>query len=278
MIANTDNILTELMDLYDHGAPRGISTGWYNLDNYYTVVKGQTTIISGVPSHGKSEFLDAILMNLAEANNWRFVVYSPENYPLYQHYQKLIEKRVRKPLWGEYRMSAEEMLSAIPFINDHFIFIDGAREDTGLNTIFKDFATQKNIDGVILDPWNEIEVDRPKSMNETDYIGFCLKRCRRFARNNNIAFWIVAHPMKLRREKNGDYLVPTPYDTSGSAHWYNKPDNYLTVWRTDLWVEIHIQKVKFKYYGKKGMIKLMYKANSGTYEVYNEHDNYGPYF
>jgi hypothetical protein len=41
--------------------------------------------------------------------------------------------------------------------------------------------------------------------------------------------------------------VPTPYDISGSAHWRNKADNCLTLWRDekepDRPVQLHVQKI-----------------------------------
>ena len=67
------------------------------MDKHYTVAPGQWTLVTGIPGHGKSEWLDALIVNLAEAGDWHFAIYSPENFPQAQHAAKLIEKHLRKP-------------------------------------------------------------------------------------------------------------------------------------------------------------------------------------
>lgn len=49
-------------------------------------------IITGVPSSGKSEFIDEIAERLNIRYGWRFAYFSPENAPLEYHASKLIEK------------------------------------------------------------------------------------------------------------------------------------------------------------------------------------------
>jgi twinkle protein len=55
------------------------------------------TIVTGVPNSGKSEWLDALAVNLAESEGWRFAMCSMEKKPR-DHARQLLEKRVRKPL------------------------------------------------------------------------------------------------------------------------------------------------------------------------------------
>ena len=51
--------------------------------------------MTGVPNSGKSEWLDALAVNLAASHGWRFAVCSLENDRL-GHLVKLLEKRVGK--------------------------------------------------------------------------------------------------------------------------------------------------------------------------------------
>ncbi len=55
------------------------------------VVPGELTIVTGVPNSGKSEWLDALAMNLAKAHGWSFALCSMENRPA-DHARKLMEK------------------------------------------------------------------------------------------------------------------------------------------------------------------------------------------
>ena len=106
-------------------------------------------------------------------------------------------------------------------------------------------------------------------MAETEHISECLGKIRRFARNHGVHVWLVAHPQKPYRIK-GKYPVPTPYDISGSAHFRNKADNCLTVWRDenepDKPVKLFVQKIRFREVGKIGVIDLRWNHLNGRYE------------
>lgn len=56
------------------------------------VAPGELTLVTGVPNSGKSEWLDALAVNLAAAYGWRFALCSLEN-DREGHLIKLIEKR-----------------------------------------------------------------------------------------------------------------------------------------------------------------------------------------
>ena len=129
-------------------------------------------------------------------------------------------------------------------------------------------AIGKGIDGLIIDPWNELEMILRAGETETDYICRSLTNIRRFSRKNNIATFVVAHPAKMFKPQGKDkYDVPTLYNIAGSAHWYNKADNGITIYRNfdaDE-IEVHIQKVKFSVHGKIGVVEMKYDNTNGRY-------------
>jgi twinkle protein len=268
---------TSIDRMYEKGLPPGAKPGWPSLNHLITFQPGQWTVVTGIPGHGKSELLDAILVNLAAAYGWTFAIFSPENQPLELHFQKLAEKYVCKPFFGPQRMTRHELDAAKSWISERFTFVlpeaDGLSVDNVLN-LARVAVRRKGVQGVILDPWNELDHARPPSLSETEYISASLTKIRRFARENGVHVWLVAHPAKLRKEKNdrGEmvYPVPTPYDISGSAHWRNKADNALTVYREVInesnLVQVHVQKVRFKYCGKPGVTELRYDRMTGRYD------------
>lgn len=275
-------LVRRMLALYQGGMRAGVSPGWPNLAKHYQVVKGQLTIITGTPSHGKSELADAIMVNLAIAHKWRFMVFSPENYPVEIHARKIAEKVKGLPMFGPNRFTLSDCVDMGHWVNEHFTFIDGQDEDVDLDAIFERILEEKKVrrvDGFLIDPWNELESARPEKMSETEYIGLCLKRSRIFARKHDLCAWIVAHPTKQYKDKNtGEYPIPTLYDISGSAHWYNKADNGITVHR-DLaanLTRIIVQKVKFKYYGKPGEVAMKYDPYSGRYTEMANADHFKP--
>ena len=88
----------EVMTLYREGRRRGASTGFPSLDPFMTIRPGELTVTTGAPNAGKSEFVDALTVNLAVAYGWRFAICSFEN-PVPEHASKLAEKLVGAPFW-----------------------------------------------------------------------------------------------------------------------------------------------------------------------------------
>ena len=262
----------ELLDMYGEGLSRGVFCGWKDLDEFYTCMPGQLNIVTGIPGHGKSEFVDALCVQLAHFHGWRTAFYSPENYPVKLHVAKLAEKYVGRPFNSGpvERMSEYELSRAMAWIDGHFRWI--MPEQPSLDEILDKARSLVARDGIrvlVIDPWNEVEHSRPSGMSETEYISVALSQIRRFARKHDVAVFVVAHPQKLIKDKDGFYPVPNPYDISGSANWRNKADNCFAVWRNladDRYpVEIHIQKIKFKICGKIGKVDLTYDKLTGIY-------------
>lgn len=282
---------------YQNGLPRGDSPGWPTLAAHYTVLPGQWTLVTGIPGHGKSEFLDALMVNLALRSKWKFAVFSPENQPHEIHLAKLLEKVIRKP-FGQgpnERMDAAEIRASMAWLDGSFRFIKPHPElqapsiravidaaSRAINAIDKEEG-RTNKYGIVIDPWNELEHERPRHLSETEYISATLAYVRQYAREWGVHIFIVAHPRILHRDKEGRRPVPTPYDVSGSAHWFNKADNCLTVWRdtnTELQeiaredkdiVAIHVQKVRFKNIGTPGTVRLRYDRVTGLYAEAKPH-------
>lgn len=267
----------ELTWLYVNGFTQGVSTGWSVLDEYYKVRPGQFTVVTGVPSSGKSNWLDCMMVNVAQQHNWRFAIFSPENLPVEQHMALLSEKVVRKPfhVGPAHRMSPHELNNALEWLDGHFTWILPHDESQwNVDNILKiagQLCLRYGIRGLVIDPWNELESLRPPSLSETEYISQSLKRIRVFARQRDIHVWVVVHPTKLSRDESGKWPVPSLYDCAGSAHWRNKADNGIVVFR-DLGkgpdmaeVQIHIQKIRFRQDGKRGAGMLYYESVCGTY-------------
>lgn len=276
-IFEVDDIEEELDNLYYNGLSKGASTGFPSVDDFYTVVPGQWTIVTGIPGHGKSNFLDAILVNLAKFNDWKFGLFSPENQPIARHFAGIMEKYYGQSFEKDRlnRISEEQKEDGKIWLKKHFSIILPHEDDNstidGILSLAKTLVFRKGIKGLVIDPWNEIDHARPSGQTETEYISMVLTKIRQFARNYNVHVWVVAHPAKLYKDKTtGKYPVPTPYDISGSAHYRNKADNAITVHRNVGGVDqdvsdIYIQKIRFKEVGRVGMASLRYNAISGQF-------------
>jgi twinkle protein len=174
-------------------------------------------------------------------------------------------------------MTGAELEAALSWADQHFAWIMPSSEDDWtvekLLTAADQLCLRRGIRGLVIDPWNELESLRPAGMSETEYVSHALKRIRIFARQRNVHVWIVIHPSKLYRDDKGRYPVPTLYDCAGSAHWRNKADNGIVVWRDlsepdSAEVQIHIQKIRFRHVGRRGMARLYYEPVCATYRDY----------
>jgi twinkle protein len=258
--------------LYADGMARGTRTGWTALDEYYSVRPGELTVVTGIPGSGKSALTDNLAVNLARGQEWRIGVYSPENQPIARHVSTLIAKYVRAPFaeGPTPRMGADEVDAGLAWVNEHFAFI--LPEEPTVDAVLERariLVYRMGIRGLIIDPWNEMDHNRPQGLTETEYISRSLTQIRQFARQNQVHVWIVAHPTKLIKGADGQYPVPSPYDISGSAHWYNKADNAISVWRDKtnpgLPSDIHVQKIRFSEIGHIGVAQLRYDPASGSF-------------
>lgn len=270
-IVNPRDVMDDYLAAYDRGVDGGLSTGWPSLDQGYTVKTGQMTIVGGMPGSGKSEVLDALMVNLATKHNWNFAVYSPENFPPDTHLRKWAKKIKGKPFWGPRRMTRQEAIDALEWAAEHLDFLI-PDDDSTLDTVIglaEALVYRNGINGLVIDPWNNMDHERPKHMSETEYISQSLTRIRQFARMFDVHVWVLAHPTKMTKDKDGEYPVPTPYDISGSSNWYNKADNIFTVYRNKgdklALVELHIQKIRFRECGELGVCGLRYIEETGQY-------------
>jgi twinkle protein len=253
----------ELLAIHDRGYDHGLTTGLPLLDQHYRVRAGLMSIVTGYASHGKSLWLDQILVRLARRHGWRFAIFSPENMPVSRHIGNLIEIHVGKPFDRGFtaRMTQAEVEDALPFISDHFTWV--YPESPSLDTILdltRKVLIQTGINGLVIDPWNEIEHARPAHMNGSDYVSDVLGQLRRFARIHDIHVWLLAHPTKPFDGNTGK--PPRMWQISGSVNFWNKADYGLSIWRdpkdAKTAAQCQIEKVRFRETGRPGTVSFGY--------------------
>lgn len=262
------------LQLYREGRQRGLSTGFDNIDVFMTIRPGELSIVTGYPSSGKSEFVDALAVNMAQKHGWKFAVCSFEN-PPDEHIAKWAEKYLGQPFYDgpTPRMSERDLAIAGRWISGHFYLIRADEEAPTIDWVLskaKAAVSRYGINGLVLDPYNEFEHSRPNGMTETEYVSQMLGKIKRFAQAHGVHVWFVAHPAKPLKDKQNE--PPSLYDISGSAHWVNKADLGVSVHRgwlengeRDTETEIHVKKVRFRSVGKPGMARLAYLPAIGRY-------------
>lgn len=270
-----ENLKTAVIDLYNRGYKRGVSTGWQAMDECYTVRAGEFTVITGIPGHGKSSWLDNLMVNISSYHRWRWAIFSAENFPVERHVAGLLEVRTGLPFnkGPNQRMDPATRDEALDWVCDHFRFIRPQQDRYSLDRIIQiafSLDDVSPINALVLDPWNELDSSRPKEMREDEFISVSLTKLRWLARNAEIHIFVVAHPAKYQRQAGQPKPVITLNDVKGASEWYAKADNGISVWRdehdTTGATDVHIQKIRFREVGRAGnCVRLYYDRVSGRF-------------
>ena len=174
----------EVDDIYEKGIGSGVSTGYDEVDELYTIVEGQLTVVTGHPSSGKSEFVDQIMVNIARDKGWKFGICSFENEPRI-HIAKLISKYVGKPFFDGItpRVTKEDLDHWEEVCARSFFFLYQA--DGSLSTLdsiierMKVAVMRHGIRGVVIDPYNYISKEKHNLRNRLDirYVNYVESVC-----------------------------------------------------------------------------------------------------
>lgn len=280
----TDNIIDGLTALYaNENAEVGDNLYWVNVE---LSLKPEIYLLTGIPSSGKSTWLDNVIINSIKMHDYKWAVFSPESHPVELHLKQMIEIHTRTNFYGHYhyqRTSVDQLTTTCSSLRDSLFMLTPTDENLtieGILSIIEYLVENHGVNSFVLDPYNEFSHTRPNNMTETEYVSRFLGKVRRFVNKHNVMAWIVAHPKKMRKEEidiNGvtviDYPVPTAYDVAGSANFFNKPDNIIAIHRDkdiqrnpDNEVSVNIQKVRRKTTGKLGSYLLKFNYNDGTYQ------------
>jgi twinkle protein len=263
----------DVVDLFSNGLDEGIDIGDGVLQDNLRFAKGYITTITGIPGHGKSEFVDHMTLGLTINHNWCGAFYSPENKPTKLHIQKMIRKITGKGSFGNNKPNELEVRNIFDYLKENIWFLKppkGFTIDNILESV-RELKMRKNVDYFVIDAWNKLE--HKYDSNETKYIGESLDKIAMFCEENNVHCFLVAHPTKMQKDKTtGMYEVPNLYSIAGSANFYNKSDNGISVFRRfnpevpeESFTEIHIQKVKFSHWGKIGIVQYDFDVASLRY-------------
>ena len=281
------DFMQSMMDIYDHGFQDGAVTNIFpRFDNHFTWHSGQLTVVTGVPSFGKSNFIDHLYLALAENAGWKTAVFSPENPSPEIWLMRLCEIYTKQPFEdGNYnRMSKETLKKAMDWIAKNIFLILPDSETFALDDVL---ATARlllrrfGINMLVIDPWNNLEMQMQRGETENLYVGRMLAKMRMFASKTGIHIVLIAHPRKMNNlDSFGNFEIPTPYSISGSSNFYNIPHNIMIVHRDfepdgKSLARIMIAKVKNKYIGKvnKQGIPFQYDIATQSYSELQTFEN-----
>jgi twinkle protein len=242
--------------------PRGLESGIADLDDVARLPAGGgwLTVLTGVPSHGKTTLLASWLARVAGRHDLGIVWCSPEDQrpeTLALRIAAILAKQPTKEA-GTY-MPRDVLDRAEDWIRRRLtvLWSDDPDQELTLDWMLARAEEAKRRyprSLLVLDPWSDLEHQIPKGESEHVYIGRTLTRLKKWGRAEGMSLLIAAHPLKLQRDpKTRKWPIAQGYDISGSAHWYNRADLGLTVYRAEEgFLEAHCWKARFRAFGQQG--------------------------
>lgn len=255
-------------DFPEKGEVRSYTIGVDPIADMIQIVPGTLTVVTGFANMGKSTLMNAVIGHTLR-HHFPVCVASFET-----DVKPILIDGLRMAILqcSKHDLSKVELTDADDIINSRLTIISQAVDEDlemGLDKFLelcRVAVTRHGAKMIVLDPWNEVEHKRRRDESETDYIGRAIRAIKRFAKQYDVAFWIVAHPTK---PEMGSKRIPGLYDISGSANWANKADYGLTYHRPNFdenLAKIVVSKVRMGLPGKRGEVSVTFDFRNSTFK------------
>jgi len=244
----------EITDFVKNGFKPGFQVGLPNFDEIFSTYTKQFITVTGIPSSGKSDFVDQMVVGYNQQYGWKTAFASPENQPTYLHAHKLMRK-----VWGDMPnvgdIGGPKWNEVAEHVNDHFYFIDMDKYD--LDSVLRkgaELVKRKGIKCLVIDPYNKVRDINAKTDDVNRYTMDYLMKIETFAKKYDCLVFIVAHPTKMMKGQDGKIQEPTMYNIKGGGEWYDASYHGLLVHRDyDAGTtKVKVLKVKFQNLGENG--------------------------
>jgi len=262
------DIESDVEDFVKNGFKPGFQVGLENFDRIFSTYTSQFITVTGIPSSGKSDFVDQMVVGYNANYNWKTAFASPENAPNYLHAHKLMRK-----VWGN--MPQREDIGGAKWnevadhINDNFYFID--MEKYTLESVLRkgaELVKRKGIKCLVIDPFNKVRDKNASSLDVNIYTMEYLTKIEAFAKKYDVLVFIVAHPTKMYKNQDGKIEEPNMYNIKGGGEWYDASYHGLLVHRDyeKKNTKVKVLKVKYQNLGENGAeCFFTWEPKSGSY-------------
>ena len=253
-----ENVLTlkdvddELQEFIEEGFKPGYQIGLDNFDSIFSTYTGQFITVTGVPSSGKSDFVDRMVVGYQLKYGWKTAFASPENKPTFLHAHKLMRK-IGNWMPTKEDINTNKWKEVSTIVNDNFFFIENERYD--LDSVLNKGAQlvkRKGIKCLVIDPYNKVKMNGAATMSIPDATMEYLTRIEAFAKKYDVLVIVVAHPTKMYKRDDGTLDEPNMYNIKGGGEWYDASYHGLLVHRNyeKKTVKVKVLKVKFQNLGE----------------------------
>ena len=267
-VSTLRDLEADLLDFVHNGFKPGYQVGLENFDRIFSTYTSQFITVTGIPSSGKSDFVDQMCIGYNRNYGWKTAYASPENKPNFLHAHKLIRK-TWEGMPTKDDIGTAKWKQVTDHINDNYFFIDMDRYT--LEDVLKkggELVKRKGIKCLVIDPFNKIRDVDCKTEDVNRYTMEYLTKIETFAKKYDVLVIVVAHPTKMYRDKEGKIEEPTMYSIKGGGEWYDASYHGLLVHRDyeAQTVKAKVLKVKFQNLGEnQAEAHFNWEPKSGSY-------------
>ena len=253
-VTTLKNVENDLKDFVKNGFKPGFQIGLSNFDDVFSTYTGQFITVTGIPSSGKSDFVDQMVVGYNKQYGWKTAFASPENAPIYLHAHKLMRKT-----WGDMPAPSDignkKWQEVSNHVNDNYYFID--MDKYSLESVLRkgaELVKRKGIKCLVIDPFNKVRDTNAVSDDVNRYTMDYLAKIEAFCKKYDVLTFIVAHPTKMYKGQDGKIEEPTMYNIKGGGEWYDASYHGLLVHRDyeAKNTKVKVLKCKFQNLGVNG--------------------------
>jgi hypothetical protein len=246
--------------------------------------------VTGIPGHGKTEFIDQCIIDLARLYNQETLIAGFEQTPQ-EHVLKLNQKMIGKNVCCKSYLGEKDNLEELKKVTQYVIskirHIDTTSVGSEIGSLLKIAAEQiqksreNNKVGIrymVIDPYNMLSI-KGSRLQGFEKVEEILRRITIFSHQMDVMVILVAHPVKIKKdEKTKQYEVPDFYSVKGSSAFFEMSYHGLVVYREGYLssdkVLVRVLKVKQANLGKTmEEVHLGYDKQSGRYIPLDEDGN-----
>ena len=267
-VSTLRDIEDELQDFVKNGFKPGFQIGIENFDKIFSTYTSQFITVTGIPSSGKSDFVDQMCVGYNKNYGWKTAFASPENQPTFLHAHKLMRK-VWQDMPSPGDIGGNKWNQVADHVNDNFYFID--MDKYSLEAVLRkgaELVKRKGIKCLVIDPFNKVRDTNANSDDVNRYTLEYLQKIEVFAKKFDVLVIVVAHPTKMYKGSDGKIEEPTMYNIKGGGEWYDASYHGLLVHRDyeAKTVKAKVLKVKFQNLGENGAeAHFKWEPRSGSF-------------
>ena len=276
-----ESLFSKVLETIAEGDRVGFEVSFSNFAEAFRPKGSGILTVTGIPGSGKTEFVDAVTLDLARMYGHETIIAGYEQSPA-EHLIKLMRKSVGTDITCPSYNDDETTKKAFDFVTKYFKHIDTNKVGGDVikileivaKRIMKSRAEGGDPKYLVLDPFNMLSIK--SKANGHEKIEKILRVLTQFSHQMDILIILVAHPFKMRKdEKTKEYEVPDFYSVKGSSAFFEMSYHGWVVYRkSDGSVMVKILKVKQNNLGTTNAETFFdYHKSSGRYIPIDEQGN-----